>query len=303
MERMVERECLLFEAGEYPERNVTITRDDLAEIVRNSPAQVPMRVEHLRESPFDAALGHVTGLRVDGGRLWGRLRLPAEAWAFVRRAGARALSVALDLGRRRLEEVSFVCRPRVAAAQVFSEDMLVAERALADEEDEGMSGVRHFAEGVVQYIRAALGSAGEEGAIASEREEMRRQREELEAARVEDRLERFKRRGLLRAAEEPQAMARAILRFGGAPLVRFSGEDVPLAALFERFLESNGPVVPMGELLCTGSAADGRASDRLIAMAREAAARDGVPFASAFSRVAGQHPDLASAAREEGMGS
>jgi hypothetical protein len=299
---MVERECLLFEAGEYPDRGVTIAPEDLAAIARNTPCPVPVRVEHLRESPFDGALGHVTGLRAEGGKLWGTLRQPAESWAFVRRAGARALSVALDVGRRRLEEVSFVCRPRVASAQVFSEGVLVAELALSDEEDDGMLGVRQFADGVVQYIRSALGSAGEGEALASEREEVRRQREELEAARVEGDLERLKRRGLLRASESTQEMARAILRFGSASVVRFSGEDVPLAALFERFLESNGPVVPMGEAMRADGVADGRASDRLIAMAREAASRDGVPFAAAFSRVAGQRPDLASAAREEGLG-
>ena len=117
---LVERECLLFEAGDYPDRGVTITPDDLAAIARNTEGELPVRIEHLRESPFDGALGIVTRLRAVGNRLWGTLRQPAEAWEFARKAGARALSVALDMAGRKLTEVSFVCRPRVAAAQVFT---------------------------------------------------------------------------------------------------------------------------------------------------------------------------------------
>ena len=56
----VERECLLFEAGEYADRGLTITEDDLAEIAANSAGEIPVRIEHLAESPFDGALGVVS---------------------------------------------------------------------------------------------------------------------------------------------------------------------------------------------------------------------------------------------------
>ncbi len=126
-ETVVERECLLFEAGEYADRGVTITEDDLREIAANSAGEIPVRIEHMRETPFDGALGVVTRVRAAGRQLWGTLRQPAEAWSFVQKAGARALSVALDMAGKRLVETSFVCRPRVAGARVFSEDRVVFE--------------------------------------------------------------------------------------------------------------------------------------------------------------------------------
>ena len=126
-EEVVERECLLFEAGEYADRGVTITEDDLREIAANTAGEIPVRIEHMRETPFDGALGVVTRVRAAGRQLWGTLRQPAEAWSFVQRAGARALSVAVDIADKRLVETSFVCRPRVAGARVFSEDRVVFE--------------------------------------------------------------------------------------------------------------------------------------------------------------------------------
>src|SRR5437016_4111892 len=50
---LVERECLLFEAGDYPDRGVTITPGDLQAIATNTLGELPVRIEHLRESPFD----------------------------------------------------------------------------------------------------------------------------------------------------------------------------------------------------------------------------------------------------------
>src|SRR5581483_10098545 len=105
----VERACLLFEAGEYPDKGVAITEDDLRAVAANSGERVPVKIEHLPESPFGGALGVVTDLRVVGKQLWGTLRQPVE----------------LDVAKRRLVETSFVCRPRVKSAQVFSETGVV----------------------------------------------------------------------------------------------------------------------------------------------------------------------------------
>src|SRR6185503_19332536 len=70
-DEVVERECLLFEAGEYADRGVTITEDDLREIAENTAAEIPVRIEHMRETPFDGALGVVTRVRAVGKQLWG----------------------------------------------------------------------------------------------------------------------------------------------------------------------------------------------------------------------------------------
>jgi len=323
-EEFVERECLLLEAGDYPDRGVTITEDDLAEIAANTPGEVPVKIEHLRESPFDGALGVVTRVRAAGGRLWGTLRQPAEAWRLAQRAGARALSVALDTAGRRLVETSFVCRPRVPAARVFGEGPVLfhAELAGGTNKDgrptEGMrgpspahgrwwgwgtggdmSGVRQFAEGLIQHIRTALGAGdSEEARFAAGWREL----EALRARQVDQEVEGLKRRGLLRATEEAQDLARALLGFGLTNVTHFGGTEVPVGALFTRFLEANGPVAPMGEAVPGDALAGAGASDRLIALARDAARREGIPYLAAFAQVSAANPGLARAAREEAVG-
>ena len=117
----VERRCLLFEAGSYPDKGVTVTSEMLEEIAANSPGAIPVKIEHLPESPIDGALGIVHQLHVVGEMLWGVLRQPIETWRVMEISGARALSVGLDIANRRLLEASFVCHPRVKRAQVFSE--------------------------------------------------------------------------------------------------------------------------------------------------------------------------------------
>ncbi len=152
----VERECLLFEAGVYADKGVTISEEDLQAIVRNSDALIPVKIEHLAESPFDNALGVVTRLRAEGARLWGTLRQPVEAWRMLQRAGARALSVGLDVAGRRIVETSLVCRPRVANAQVFGRDSSRASERASVRIRGRISGKSKSGEDVVGMARFML---------------------------------------------------------------------------------------------------------------------------------------------------
>lgn len=294
MDEIVERECLLFEAGDYPDRGVTITPDDLRDFARNSARELPVRVEHLRESPFDGALGVVTRLREAGGKLWGTLRQPRAAWEFARCAGARALSVALDTGERRLTEVSFVCHPRVAEARVFGENR-VCFHSEALFKEEQMSSVKTFAEGLIRYVRQAIGTDETPGQEPSELEQAR---ETLRRERTEGRIAEFKRQGLLRATDKVEGLARVLLMSGEENVIRFGEEETPVSSLFSRFLEANGAVVPMGELAKADAAMPEGAAARLIAMARERAKDQGLPYHAAFLQVSSERPDLATAARE-----
>lgn len=320
-EKMVERKCLLFEAGDYADRGVTVTPGDLWQIAQNSPKTLPVRIEHLRESPFDAALGTVTGLQAVGTQLWGILRQPLSAWRFVRRAGARSLSVALDTLEKRLTEVSFVCRPRVAAAQVFgttdgerNERVIYYTAALAEAglpgEEETMAGVRQFADSVVQYIRAQMGGmerdgteeetfAAERAQVAAEREAVQAERVAQQAERVAQQIMEFKRQGALRATDTAERLARALLMQGEPHRVQFGEQEVSLAGLFAQFLAANGAVVPMGEAAASDRTAGLAASDRLIALAQEAVRQSNTSYPVAFAKVSAAHPELARAAREE----
>jgi hypothetical protein len=293
---MVERDCLLFEAGDYPDRGVTITEDDLREIARNTPESVPVRIEHLAESPFDSALGVVTRLRVHGGRLWATLRQPVEAWRLVRRAGATALSVALDIASKQVREVSFVCRPRVADARVFGQG--TAYFMGTWQEGQEMAGVRQFAESVVQFVRSRMAGLGADEACA-EREAAERDRAELRRLRVERQMQDFKERGLVRGTEEATSIASALLSISDTSVTQFSGSEEPISVLFARFLEANGAVVPMGEIAPGDVAAGGRAAERLMLMAEQMARKQGISYVMAFGRAARANPELARAAREE----
>ena len=167
-EAFVERRCLLFEAGAYPDKGVAISREDLQEIAANSTGEIPVKIEHLAESPFDGVLGAVSGLHVVGESLWGVLRQPVETWRVIQIAGARALSVGLDVVNRRLLETSFVCHPRIKSAQVFSADENLPPPLFANAGWDGFGGdnsmncgegeaemknIRRFAEGLMGYLR------------------------------------------------------------------------------------------------------------------------------------------------------
>lgn len=305
MEEIVERECLLFEAGDYPDKGVSVSHEDLIEIARNSPAEIPVRIEHLPETPFDGALGVVGEVRAEEGRLWGKLKIPAETWSFVRRAGARALSVALDMATKRLTEVSFVSHPRVRSAMVFcGEDNLLRMEVILPEmetrDGEGRTSLKRFVEGLLQYVRNATG-AEEANRLARERRELENDRIAMRSERADGMIAEFKRKGLLRGTLRAEEMARTFLLTGDAEGARFGEESLSVADLFSRFLEENGPVVPMGEV--APSMPEVRdAADHLVRMARETARKEGIGFAEAFKRVSEERPDLARSAREEGFG-
>lgn len=116
-----EREAMLFRAGPYPDKELEVTEDDLDGIVTNTAMPLNIKVEH-EDSPFDGFLGFVQEIYRRGAELWGRLRIPADAWALIERSGARRLSVGIaeTAGKLFLVEVSLVQYPRVADAAVLS---------------------------------------------------------------------------------------------------------------------------------------------------------------------------------------
>lgn len=120
----VERPAKLFEAGDYPDKGVTISPADLAEMARRFDLPVPVLIEH-SESPLE--LGYLTDVRAEGGELFGTVALTPEADALIRRSGARALSVGLSPDLKEIREVSLVSRPRVASAQLFHQGSLLGQ--------------------------------------------------------------------------------------------------------------------------------------------------------------------------------
>ena len=328
--RFMERDCLLFEAGHYADKGVTITAADLEAIARNSPREVPVRIEHLAESPFDGALGVVTKLRAAGSQLWGVLRQPLEAWRFAQRAGARSLSVGLDVAGMRLAETSFVCHPRVANAQVFSlsnrrraphspapspgrsflagggEKELArfeTERIYQEGGRETMSSVKQLAEGLIGYLRGVTNE--EPQSFAAERAALDAERAQLRIEWADRQITEWKRQGKIRGSERAAELARTLLMQDDASVTTFDGKADRLSALFAAFVQENGPTVPMGERMTTDrfstlTGGDGAAArERLIALAQEKARQEGIGYVPSFAAVAAANPEMARAARED----
>ena len=212
-ERRSERVARLLEAGDYPDKGLKLTEEDLDEIVAQFAADapaVPVKVEHV-DSPLDP-LGHVKRVWREGAALFGTLAFPDDLAAFLRRRGAAKLSVGLQRAPLALREVSLVLKPRVAGAVLMSEATRMSE--------------------------AARMSAGEAEIAHLKAELMRRD--------VDVQIAAFKAQGRLVPASE--ASARALLAADGEASVTLSEGAEPVAQVFRRFLEAQPPVVSFGEV-------------------------------------------------------
>ncbi len=109
-----ERPARLLEAGEYPDKSLSLTESDLDGIVARFTAGLPVKVEHM-DSPLDP-LGRVQRVWREGNALLGVLAFPDDLAGFLRRRGAAKLSVGLSREPLALLEVSLVLKPRVASA-------------------------------------------------------------------------------------------------------------------------------------------------------------------------------------------
>jgi hypothetical protein len=119
----IDRRAKLFEAGDYPDKGVQVSDQDLADLAKQFDLPVPVWIEHA-ESPLE--LGYLTQVEAVGGELFGNIALTKEADALVERSGARALSIGLSPDLKEIREVSLVRSPRVASARLFGTSLAFA---------------------------------------------------------------------------------------------------------------------------------------------------------------------------------
>ncbi len=120
-----ERPARLLEAGDYPDKQLSLTESDLDAIVSRFSSAVPVKVEHT-DSPLDP-VGRVLRVWREGNALLGMLAFPDDLAGFLRRRGAGKLSVGLSREPLALLEVSLVLRPRVASAALLAAGSLSSE--------------------------------------------------------------------------------------------------------------------------------------------------------------------------------
>ncbi len=115
----IERDALLMEAGEYPDKEMIVSETTLRDMAE-SGVGAPVIVEHRPT----LILGWVKELYRKGKQLWGRLMLKPHANQLIEESGVKGLSVGLikqPNGRVRLREVSLTLTPRVETAQLFTD--------------------------------------------------------------------------------------------------------------------------------------------------------------------------------------
>lgn len=218
---IVEREARLFEAGDYPDKGLSVTEDDLERMARGFSAPVPIHLEH---RPGPLRFGWLVKVWRDGGALFGKLAFTGAAWELLKESGAKALSLGLNRSGLAIEEVSIVGQPRVAGARVFSAPEVQIPFELADE-------------------------AAESGEVAA----MRRS---LAVRDAKDQVRAFARQGKIAPGAESAAL---VLLTGGDRLIEFAdGGSLSIAEAFARFLDAQPPVVIFGETAPAGTSSGGQ---------------------------------------------
>lgn len=116
----VDRRAKLFEAGDYPDKGVKVTREDLLRLAESFDLPVPVLIEHAM-TPLE--IGFLTEVDAVGDELFGTLSLSEEADALIERSGAKQLSLGLSADLAEIREVSLVRNPRVESARMFGSDL------------------------------------------------------------------------------------------------------------------------------------------------------------------------------------
>lgn len=221
---VVEREALLFETGDYPDKNLSVTEETLTAMESAFAAPAPIRVEHT-ESPV--RFGWLTKVWKSGRALMGKLSFTQAAWELVRESGARCLSIGLNRDTLAIEEVSLVRSPRVATARIFSNEALA-------------------------IFTADLTEAFSADSVGVE---VAKLRSELALRDAKEDVRRFLERGKLAPAAQDAALALLAAR---SERVNFGSEPTCVAEVFRQFMEAQPPVVLFGELAPGSAAKAGR---------------------------------------------
>jgi hypothetical protein len=155
----VRRRAKLFEAGEYPDKGVTIDAERLGRLRAAFSSPVPLLIEHAT-SPLE--LGYLIEVDAAGKELFGTIALTPEANALIERSGAFSLSIGLSADLDRIEEVSVVRVPRVADARLFAGRLEVADGPAREDRDRVERAIREgrLAPAQGPLALALLGSEG-----------------------------------------------------------------------------------------------------------------------------------------------
>jgi len=127
--RWIDRKAKLFEAGDYPDKGISIKPSDIQRLASNFDLPVPVLIEHA-ESPLE--LGYLTEVKACGNELFGTVALTQEAERLVEKSGATSLSLGLSPDLNEIREVSLVRNPRIPSARLFAEGLFYVTASLEE---------------------------------------------------------------------------------------------------------------------------------------------------------------------------
>ncbi len=223
----IHRRAKLFEAGEYPDKGVTVTAEHLCALATSFDTPVPLLIEHA-QTPLQ--MGYLTSVLQEGIELFGTVCLTPEADALVESSGAKSLSLGLAPDLSSIREVSLVRNPRVQSARLFGGEV-VFEGAIWDEGGEGNEGDgSDRGERGTEFTPSASPPSPPSSKPASslEQEWLR-----LRSAQVDQEVDQLMREGRICPAQ--CQFAKALLQ--SEDTIAFDGEAKPVRQLVRAFLD------------------------------------------------------------------
>ena len=230
-ENAVEREALLMETGEYPDKGVAITEEHLQQMAATG-AGAPVIVEHRPT----LVLGWIRELWRKGKQLWGKLALKPHANQLIEESAVKGLSVGLRRtpdGGFALHEVSLTTSPRVPNAQLFGLEppsLYIACDGNPSQVETAMTDDRMTTE--MEAIRGELErerarTVDLEAKLFEFAEQLSRAQTQLVRNAVQGIVERYQREGKLTPAAARHATELLMALATNAPdaIVQFSDDD------------------------------------------------------------------------------
>jgi hypothetical protein len=229
-EDAVERDALLMETGEYPDKGVAITEENLQQMAATGTG-APVIVEHRPT----LVLGWIRELYRKGKQLWAKLALKPHANQLIEESAVKGLSVGLRRtpdGGYALHEVSLTTSPRVQNAQLFGAEppsLYIACDGNPSQMETAMTDDRMTTE--IEAIRAELEherarAINLEAKLLEYGERLSRAQTQLVRNAVQGIVERYQREGKLTPAAAKHATELLMALATDAPdaIVQFSDD-------------------------------------------------------------------------------
>jgi hypothetical protein len=223
--RWIERRAKLFETGDYPDKGVQVTLDDLTHLAATFAQPVPLLIEH-SESPLE--LGFLKEVEVSGNELLGVIQLTEEANRLVEQSRAKALSLGLSADLKEIREVSLVRNPRVPDAQLFFDEVVFVSELGVEAPPPG----------------------GKPTTADYWRKRYLNLRRQTRASEVDEQMKKYVRSGKLVPAQVPFARAMML----ADDTVEFNGASRPLRTLLTALLDRAAASPSFSEIVPDSSA-------------------------------------------------